>query len=235
MTSQEGEFVFVYAENTAVIQDKSTDAKLDLLLSKIEKMESQTNVNEKSIPNLQINPKPQQIDNPLSFHFIFINNIISFNLLQFLGEQSAVGIGYASFSWEGKDTNLDAGINTHYGDAYKGNTNTIFIDYGYWLRNKKTNLFNPAAVLIMKLDFIYLENIDRQISNDRSKLGLSLALVNGVKIYKNIGATFGVLIERDIRWGFNERNALYEMESDIELSPTLTIDITFPSFIKKKP
>ena len=87
----------------------------------------------------------------------------------------------------------------------------------------------------MKLDFIYLENIDRQISNDRSKLGLSLALVNGVKIYKNIGATFGVLIERDIRWGFNERNALYEMESDIELSPTLTIDITFPSFIKKKP
>jgi hypothetical protein len=33
MTSQEGEFVFMYSENTVVIQDKTTDAKLDLLLS----------------------------------------------------------------------------------------------------------------------------------------------------------------------------------------------------------
>ena len=41
MTSQEGEFVFVYSENTAVIQDKSTDAKLDLLLSEIDTLKSQ--------------------------------------------------------------------------------------------------------------------------------------------------------------------------------------------------
>ena len=32
MTSQEGEFVFVYAENTAVIPEESTDAKLDYLI-----------------------------------------------------------------------------------------------------------------------------------------------------------------------------------------------------------
>ena len=43
MTSQEGEFVFVYAENTAVIQDKSTDEKLDFVLSEIEKLKSQKN------------------------------------------------------------------------------------------------------------------------------------------------------------------------------------------------
>jgi len=39
MTSQEGEFVFVYSENTVInqtIEDASTDAKLDLLLSEIE-------------------------------------------------------------------------------------------------------------------------------------------------------------------------------------------------------
>jgi len=41
MTSQDGEFVFVYSENTVVIQDKSTDEKLDLLLSKMDKLESQ--------------------------------------------------------------------------------------------------------------------------------------------------------------------------------------------------
>ena len=43
MTSQEGEFVFVYSENTVVIQDKSTDAKLDAVLAKLEKLESQKN------------------------------------------------------------------------------------------------------------------------------------------------------------------------------------------------
>ena len=42
MTSQEGEFVFVYSENTVVIQDKSTDAKLDAVLSKLDKVEKQT-------------------------------------------------------------------------------------------------------------------------------------------------------------------------------------------------
>jgi len=40
MTSQEGEFVFVYSENTAVNQDKSADAKLDLLPSAKEELKS---------------------------------------------------------------------------------------------------------------------------------------------------------------------------------------------------
>ena len=40
MTSQEGEFVFVYSENTAVNQDKSADAKLDLLPSGKEELKS---------------------------------------------------------------------------------------------------------------------------------------------------------------------------------------------------
>jgi hypothetical protein len=41
LSSDEGEFVFVYAENTAVIQDKSTDAKLDYLISEMEELKSQ--------------------------------------------------------------------------------------------------------------------------------------------------------------------------------------------------
>ena len=44
MTSQEGEFVFVYSEHTIINQNvgnTSTDAKLDLLLSEIEELKSQ--------------------------------------------------------------------------------------------------------------------------------------------------------------------------------------------------
>ncbi|MDP7028201.1 MAG: caspase family protein [Candidatus Marinimicrobia bacterium] len=44
MTSQEGEFIFVYSENTIINQDissVSSDEKLDLLIAKIDKLESQ--------------------------------------------------------------------------------------------------------------------------------------------------------------------------------------------------
>jgi hypothetical protein len=41
LSSDEGEFVFVYAENSAVIQDKSTDEKLDLVPSDKEEVKSQ--------------------------------------------------------------------------------------------------------------------------------------------------------------------------------------------------
>ena len=49
MTSQEGEFVFVYSEHTIINQNvgkTSTDAKLDLLLSKIEQIELQSKSSE---------------------------------------------------------------------------------------------------------------------------------------------------------------------------------------------
>jgi hypothetical protein len=41
LSSDEGEFVFVYSENTAVIQDKSADEKLDYLISEMEELKSQ--------------------------------------------------------------------------------------------------------------------------------------------------------------------------------------------------
>ena len=41
LSSDDGEFVFVYDENTVVIQDKSTDAKLDLVLSELAELKSE--------------------------------------------------------------------------------------------------------------------------------------------------------------------------------------------------
>jgi hypothetical protein len=46
LSTDEGEFVFVYAENTAVIQDESTDAKLDLVLSELAELKSQKSIDE---------------------------------------------------------------------------------------------------------------------------------------------------------------------------------------------
>ncbi len=41
LSSDEGEFVFVYSENTVVIKDKSADEKLDYLISEMEELKSQ--------------------------------------------------------------------------------------------------------------------------------------------------------------------------------------------------
>jgi len=41
LSTDEGEFVFVYSENTAVIQDKSADEKLDYLISEMEELKKQ--------------------------------------------------------------------------------------------------------------------------------------------------------------------------------------------------
>ena len=77
MTSQEGEFVFVYSENTVVIQDKSADAKLDAVLAKLEKLESQSTA-DKTKPDLKINPDMQQSDYPLLFSFVYFNQNLLF-------------------------------------------------------------------------------------------------------------------------------------------------------------
>tara|TARA_Y100000780_G_C13552101_1_gene365735 strand:- start:93 stop:824 length:732 start_codon:yes stop_codon:yes gene_type:complete len=49
MTSQEGEFVFVYSENTVVIQDESADAKLDLEPSDKKELKSKESSDDGSV------------------------------------------------------------------------------------------------------------------------------------------------------------------------------------------
>ena len=80
MTSQEGEFVFVYSENTVINQnvgDKSMEEKLDLLLSKIEKLESQPK-NNKKLTYLEATERLQELeqmyDDSIRFHQLVDEN-----------------------------------------------------------------------------------------------------------------------------------------------------------------
>jgi len=80
MTSQEGEFVFVYSENTVINQnvgDKSMEEKLDFLLSKIEKLESQPK-NNKKLTYLEATERLQELeqmyDDSIRFHQLVDEN-----------------------------------------------------------------------------------------------------------------------------------------------------------------
>ena len=231
LTTDEGEFVFVLSEDTAVIEDKSADAKLDLLLSKVERLESQSTA-DKTKPDLMVNPVVQQSDTSLLFSFNYIKNNFALVLAKFLDERSGVGIGYSKSLWGGKVS--DPG-DDWFGDELKYEENTISTMFVYALSNKKTKLFNPVAVFIVDLRFIYLENETKQISDNTSLLNMNTGLINRVQIYKNIGITFGLVTGREIRWSLTDVNyELYEIESYTELRPVLTIDISIPTFSKKK-
>jgi hypothetical protein len=83
MTSQEGEFVFIYSENTIVnqnVESKSTNEKLDLLISEIEELKSQNKNIEKEVGNNNYNEDDFMPN--LLFHMMFgsfynLNNTVN--------------------------------------------------------------------------------------------------------------------------------------------------------------
>ena len=231
LSTDEGEFVFVLSEDTAVIEDKSDNAKLDYLISEMKDLKRQSITDKNTKPNLKVNPVVQQSDNSLLFSFIYVKNNFALSLAKLLDERSAVGIIYSKALWEGKDSYPGDG----FGDEIKYEENTFSPIFAYSLSNKKTKLFNPAAALFVDLRFIYLENETRQVSDNTSQLNMNIGLINRVQIFKNIGATFGLVTGRETRWGFTDVNyEIYEIETDTELRPVLTIDISIPTFSKKK-
>ena len=71
LSTDEGEFVFVLSENTAVIEDKSADEKLDLLLSKVERLESQSTADKNTKLDLKVDSALQQSGYPLTYSWIW--------------------------------------------------------------------------------------------------------------------------------------------------------------------
>jgi hypothetical protein len=105
MTSQEGEFVFVYSENTAVSQDESADAKLDLEPSEKEGLKSQEsnekdNIAERTISGISRWRKRYSEEEDADIYGIsyalYENNISRMQLLSTFGSGWGMGIGKIS-------------------------------------------------------------------------------------------------------------------------------------------
>ena len=105
--------------------------------------------------------------------------------------------------------------------------------FGYYFSSKKTILFNPAAVLMLGIKFKRIENETKQLLADTNNMHWAIGVINRVHAYKNIGITFGIVLDTWNFHDFNENNELYLVESGFNFSPILTIDITIPSPKKK--
>jgi hypothetical protein len=194
MTSQEGEFVFVFSENTVInqnIEDTSTDVKLDLLISEIEELKSQSKSNENTTHGLQYKSNLQQIDKPLVFSFIYNREQLLVLTSKFLDKRSTIGFGYNGNTWKGKDIVTDFD-HYSYGDNVQVSVNNIFTVFGYYFSSKKTILFNPAAVLMLGIKFKRIENETKQLLADTNNMHWAIGVINRVHAYKILELLLGL-------------------------------------------
>ena len=86
--------------------------------------------------------------------------------------------------------------------------NNIFTVFGYYFSSKKTILFNPAAVLMLGIKFKKIENKTKQLLADTNNMNWAIGVINRVHAYKNIGITFGIVLDTWNFHDFNENNEL---------------------------
>jgi hypothetical protein len=107
LTTDEGEFVFVYAENTAVSQDESADAKLDLVPSDKEELKSQESSDDGTmLERIQLSKwrktYAKTLENPevfgIGLFYGVVDNTLNHNLVLFgnVAEETNVSFSYHS-------------------------------------------------------------------------------------------------------------------------------------------
>jgi len=240
LSSDEGEFVFVYAENSAVIKDNSTDAKLDAVLSKLEKLEEQSTA-DKTKPDLKVNPDKQQFDKvvdntwdsdyPLVFKFIYIDKSGFLGATKHYDGRHLLGLIYGYTIWEDKDDFAEIDHPT-YGDYVKSYIHFIGPVAGKRLLSKRAP-FDPIALFSMGIMIKRVENQDLEISKVTNDFYYALSLYNRFIVTKTVGFSLGINISNEYFHNFDGDNKLYEVYERVDFSPVIAIDITNP-FSKKK-
>ena len=207
LSSDEGEFVFVYSENTADIQYKSADAKLDLV------------------------PADKEEFKGYPLHILFMSVGDDLTLLgvgKQLDKRSVIGLSYSKMKLEGTGYLWDLED-----DYVSYSADLIHIGFGYYLRSKETSLFNPVVAGSVFSAFYKFEDQTLQLSDDINEISFSLALINYVKVFENVAIQFGIGGAFEPYFTFNENEKLYRVGYDWGYGPILFIDITNP-FSKKK-
>ena len=215
-TSQEGEFVFVYAENTIINQqvDGSTDDEFKaLVLDKLENLEKQTG---KSKPDLKVNPDLQQSDYPLIYSWIWSpdNGYLWGTIMKQLDERSVAGLalGHIRYADDWRGEFVDA-------------TEFAITPYvGYYLTPRKTNIFNPLIRLSLSLNLEKRTCETLQLKDFGEELNIKLALINKVPLNKDFGFSFGLEVQRHGIQHFNDDGGLYVERYEFMYYPTFSMD-----------
>ena len=179
MTSQEGEFVFIYSENTIINQDVksvSSDKKMDLILDKLDKLEKQSEekitINEDEEDNRD--DEEDDWDDNLLFHMIFYESYNN-NTSMPGTSRGAMGLSKAI------DPNLDlqVGIMFDSNDEFENDSleyNSIGLRVGINKNIYKNIMSTQAAIGIIRSTY---KNEEKEIVLDNS-IGFLIEISMGV-------------------------------------------------------
>jgi uncharacterized caspase-like protein len=210
MTSQEGEFVFVYSENTAVIQDKSTDAKLDYLISEMEELKTQSTVDKNTKLDLKVEPALQQSNYPSIYSFVYVDKYLLLTLRAQLEKRAFIGIGLGNKNVQGEGGVIDV------------NEFGIRGFLGYYLTPRNTKIFNPHISFGASVNFEKWKAKTLNLYDTGRELNFFLQLHNDIILSKSESLTFGLTAMRHGIQDFNEYGDLYIKRYDFDVYPFFT-------------
>ena len=218
-TSHEGEFVFVYSENTIINQqaDTSTDDEFQtLVLDKLDKLEKQA---DKTRPDFMVNPEMQQSDYPLIISAMWADYALFSGVKKQLDKRSVVGIGFQHQSkrktWAGE--NLD----------YTSIEATPFV--GYYLTPRKTKIFNPLIILGISFNMEKWNVETLQLNDTGTELNYSLGLHNYIGVNQDFGFSIGLGGSWYGKQEFDDYGGLYVDRHEFTLYPIFYLDFTIPN------
>ena len=219
LSSDEGEFVFVYSENTAVIQDKSTDAKLDAVLSKLEKLEEQS-TDDKTKPDLKVNLELQQSDYPKIYSFTYGAKYLYGSVRLQLEKRAFVGIGLGHIRYEDYPK----------GEALDVNEIAINGLMGYYLTPRKTNIYNPFILFGISANHEKRKNETLTLNGTGTEINYFLSLNNDIILNNKVDSyTIGFQVVRAGVQLFNDDGDLYVDRYEFIFYPVVSINIIQPN------
>ena len=216
LSTDEGEFVFVYSENTIINQqaDTSTDDEFQaLVLDKLDKLEKQA---DKTKPDLIVNPDMQQSNYPLIHNWMYGGGVLWGAIEKQRDKRAVIGFGLNhkrySDDWAGEFVDV---------------TEISLVPYlGYYLTPRRTDIFNPFISFSLALSLEKRKCETLQLNDTGEKASIALTLLNRVKVNEDFGFSFGYQALWTGIQGFNDDGNLYVDRYRLYYNPTFSLDHT---------
>ena len=216
LSTQEGEFVFVYSEKTIINQqaDTSTDDEFQaLVLDKLDKLEKQA---DKTKPDLIVNPDMQQSNYPLIHNWMYGGGVLWGAIEKQRDKRAVIGFGLNhkrySDDWAGEFVDV---------------TEISLVPYlGYYLTPRRTDIFNPFISFALALSLEKRKCETLQLNDTGEKASIALTLLNRVKVNEDSGFSFGYQALWTGIQGFNDDGNLYVDRYRLYYNPAFSLDLT---------
>ena len=234
MTSQEGEFVFVYAENAAVIQDKSADAKLDYLISEIEELKSQKSNSDDIIVEKDVDEKQSRtikIQKTQGIGFMAFEDLLQIGYSRALNKNWYYLMSYANI----QDKLFKKLINVESSQTITGNNHSIGLVRYYVLTDYQNNDFMWLIIGgVANYLTVSWKDTEQNISGDVNKIFPSLTAGIGLRPFwinkYSIAAGVTLTIATSLLpKSYSETDGIVTLSGwQIKLFPALLLNIDFP-------